>query len=124
MMPKKIVVADDEQEIIDLIEMALRSANPEYKVVSVMHGSHLPDVILKESPDLLILDVLLPGIDGYSLQLQFSQQELTKEIPVIVITALPAARTLFEKFPQVKMFLSKPFDPNELLKKAKEILGE
>ncbi|MBN1622169.1 MAG: response regulator [Endomicrobiales bacterium] len=121
-MAKKILIADDEQEIIDLLEIALKSAN--YDVVSVTHGAQIPELIQKEKPDLLILDVLLPGIDGYSLQLQFSQQEQTRNIPVIIITALPAAKTLFEKFQQVKLFLSKPFDTSELLVKVEEILGE
>lgn len=120
-MAKKIVVADDEPEITELMETILQAEG--YQVVSVPHGAQLPNIVLKEKPDLLLLDVLLPGIDGYSLQLQFAQQESTKNIPVIVLTALPATRSLFEKFEQVKAFISKPFNPDELTKKIKEILG-
>jgi CheY-like chemotaxis protein len=119
-MTKRILVADDEQEIIDLVKTTLELGG--YEVTSVTHGGQLPMVIKKEKPDLLILDVLLPGLDGYSLQLYMAQQEDTKNIPVIVASALPAARALFEKFPQVKMFFDKPFDPEQLLKKVKEIL--
>jgi len=121
-MVKKILVADDEQEIIDLLKCTLEMGG--YKVSSISHGGQIPLVLKNEKPDLLILDVLLPGLDGYSLQLYLSQQEDTKDLPVIVASALPAARALFEKFPQVKMFFDKPFEPELLLKKVKEILGE
>lgn len=120
-MAKKILIADDEQEIIDLVKTTLELGG--YEVASITHGGQLPVAVKKEKPDLLILDVLLPGLDGYSLQLYLAQQEETKNIPVIVASALPAARALFEKFPQVKMFFDKPFEPDSLLKKVKEILG-
>lgn len=121
-MTKKILIADDEPEIVDFLETTLEMGG--YKTVSISHGGQLPVTVKREKPDLLILDVLLPGLDGYSLQLYLAQQEETKNLPVIVASALPAARTLFEKFPQVKIFFDKPFDPEKLLKKCKEILGE
>jgi CheY-like chemotaxis protein len=121
-MPKKILIADDEEEIIELLETALTPAG--YSVVSTSNGSKLFDLIKKEQPGLLILDVLMPGFDGYSLQLHLSQEEFTKNLPVIIITALPAARTLFDKFQQVKFFVTKPFSTDEMVKKVKEILGE
>lgn len=119
-MPKKILVADDDEEIIELLKCAFESAG--YLTVSVQHGAKLPSLIKREKPDLLILDVLLPGLDGYSLQLQFAQDEDTKNIPVIVLTALSASRSLFDKFQQVKCFMSKPFETGELLLEVKEIL--
>lgn len=121
-MAKKILIADDEPEILDFVRTTLEMGG--YVVAGISHGGQLPSAIKKEKPDMLILDVLMPGLDGYSLQLYLSQQEETKNLPVIVASALPAARTLFDKFPQVKMFVDKPFDPNMLLKKVKEILGE
>jgi DNA-binding response OmpR family regulator len=121
-MPKKVLVADDEEEIVELLKSSFEMQG--YSVVSTLHGSLLLNLVEREKPDLLVLDVMLPGIDGYSLQFQLSQGDATRNIPVIVITALPASRSLFEKFPQVKMFLNKPFDTGELLKKVKEILGE
>ncbi|MHB9154459.1 MAG: response regulator [Endomicrobiales bacterium] len=121
-MPRKILIADDEDEIIELVRATLEPAG--YTVVSTGHGNRLPGLIGSEKPDLLLLDVLLPGLDGYSLQLQLAQNEETSTLPVIVITALPASRSLFEKFEQVKCFLDKPFDTSELLRKVKEIVGE
>lgn len=121
MAKKKILIADDEQEIIDLLTCAFEGEG--FQIASISHGGGLPLLINKELPDLIILDVLMPGLDGYSLQLQLSQEEKTRNIPVVIITALPAAKTLFDKFPQVKMFINKPFDPNDMVKKVKEILN-
>lgn len=120
-MANKILVADDEEEIIELIATAFERDG--YSVVSVTHGSRLISMIKIEKPDILILDLLLPGTDGYSLQLQLAQDEFTKDLPVIVMTALPAARALFEKIEQVKMFVTKPFEVDVLVEKVKEILG-
>ena len=123
-MTKKILVADDEREILDLVVTAVKSLGPGYMVITASNGSELPEIIQNEKPDLIILDILLPGIDGYSLQLQFAQSDYAKNIPVIIITALPAARSLFEKFAQVKLFLTKPFSTQELLGKIHDILAE
>lgn len=95
-----------------------------YAVTSTTSGFKLPGLIADENPDLMLLDVMLPGIDGYSLLLQLSQSDNPPAIPVIIITGLPASRSLFEELKQVKFFLEKPFDPPVLLAKIKEILGE
>jgi len=120
-MAKKILIADDDPEIIELLQFALVSAG--YTVVSVPDGYQLPTLVKKEKPDLLILDVMLPGIDGYSLQMQFSHNEETMQMPVMVLTALPAARQLFEQFPQVRKFVSKPFESADIVAQVKEIIG-
>ncbi|MFH1368406.1 MAG: response regulator [Elusimicrobiota bacterium] len=121
-MAKKILIADDDQEIIDFLNVTLDMGG--YNVISVQHGGQVPAAVKKEKPDLLILDVLMPGLDGYSLMLYLAQQNDTKNIPVIVASALPATRSLFEKFQQVKVFFDKPFDSDKLLDKVREILGE
>ncbi|MGA2091434.1 MAG: response regulator [Endomicrobiales bacterium] len=120
-MKKKILIADDDESIMDLLQCAFEAAD--YTVVCCLTGSKLMDIVTKQRPDLIILDVMMPGIDGYSLQIKLDENELTKKTPVIIITALPAARVLFEKFPQVKMFLNKPFETAELVNKAIELCG-
>jgi len=117
---KKILVADDEDEILELIKVSLEMEK--FEVLTVSHGSRLMSIIKTQNPDMLVLDVLLPGIDGYSLQLQLAQDETTKNLPVIVMTGLPASKSLFDKFEQVKLFLAKPFEMEVLVNKVKEIL--
>jgi DNA-binding response OmpR family regulator len=120
-MPKKVLIAEDDEEITELLKTTFETAG--YAVTGTAYGGRLPDLIKKVCPDILILDVMLPGLDGYSLQLQLAQDEATRELPVIVTTALPATRALFEKFPQVKSFVDKPFDARELLDTVRGIIG-
>ena len=119
-MALKIFVADDDEEVVALLQALFTTAG--YTVVSTTFASRLLDLLKKEKPDLLILDLMMPGIDGYSIQLSLSQDEDLKALPVIVISGLAAGRLLFEKFEQVKHFFSKPFDSKELLSMAEEIL--
>lgn len=108
----KILIADDEPDIIQFCTLAL--SKDKHEIFSADNGLKALEKLRALKPQLLILDVMLPGLDGYTLQLQMSQDEQLKNIPVIVITALKPARGLFEKFEQVTTFLSKPFTAEEL----------
>ena len=121
-MPKKILAIDDEPEMLSLVRLSLERGG--YQIVTCESGSKAWDSIIAEKPDLLVLDVMLPGIDGYSLQIKLSQEEATKSLPVIVMTALEPSRTLFKKFPQVVGFMTKPFNPDELLQKVESTIGK
>ena len=87
-------------------------------------GRRAWDEIVAFKPDMLLLDVMLPGIDGYSLQMRLSQDDSTKDIPVILLTALESARALFQKFPQVVGLMTKPFVPSDLLKSVQDALAK
>lgn len=113
-MAKKVLVIDDEPEMINLVKYTLAEAG--FEVHSCDSGRDAWDEITKIKPDVLVLDVMLPGIDGYSLQIQMSRDPATKNLPIVVLTALEPARTLFQKFPQVVGFITKPFKPEDLLK--------
>ena len=114
---KKILIIDDEPEILDLVRLALEKAT--YQVITCDTGRRAWDVIQQEKPDLIVLDVMLPGIDGYSLQIKMSQESSTRDIPIIVLTALEPSRTLFKKFSQVVAFMTKPFKTEELLENVR-----
>ena len=115
-MPKKVLVIDDEPEMLDLIKYTLEKGG--FEVSTCDSGRHAWEEIDRVRPDLLVLDVMLPGIDGYSLQLKISQDAATRELPIIVLTALEPSRTLFQKFTQVVGFMTKPFKTDELLAAA------
>jgi len=115
-MAKKVLVVDDEPEMVNLIKYTLEQGG--FEVFSCDNGRAAMDEIGRVSPDLLVLDVMLPGIDGYSLQNAVAQDEKTKGIPVVVLTALEPSRALFQKFPQVACFMTKPFKPEDLLEAA------
>jgi len=121
-MSKKVLVIDDEPEMLSLIRFTLEQGG--YEVVTCDNGRHAWNAILQNKPAMLVLDVMLPGIDGYSLQIKISQDEHTKDIPIVVLTALEPSKTLFKKFPQVVGFMTKPFNTDELLAKVVETIGK
>ena len=116
----KIVVIDDDPEITDLVEYALVSEG--YEVFVCSNGREAMDTIKQHRPDVIVLDVMLPGIDGYAVANKLSQDEQTKNIPIVVITALEQSQGMFEKFYQVKAFLPKPFSTERVLETVKSAL--
>ncbi len=120
-MAKKVLVVDDEPEMVNLIRYTLEQGG--YEVFSCDNGRAAMEEIGRVSPDLLVLDVMLPGVDGYSLQNAIAQDEKAKKIPVVVLTALEPSRALFQKFPQVACFMTKPFKPEDLLEAANSATG-
>lgn len=120
-MAKKVLVIDDEPEMLNLIQYTLEKGG--YTVAVCNNGREAFSRIESEHPDLVILDVMLPGIDGYSLQLKISQADNTKKIPIIVLTALEPSKTLFAKFPQVAGFMTKPFRTDDLIAKVQSVLN-
>ncbi len=120
-MAKKVLVIDDDPEMLGLIKQALERGGLE--VSTWESGRHAFEEIARIKPDLLVLDVMLPGVDGYSLQLSISENPSTKDIPIIVLTALEPSKTLFQKFPQVVAFMTKPFSPEDLAAAAQSALA-
>lgn len=108
----KILIAEDDQDVQKFCTFALQKDG--HTVVAVDSGTEALEKLRSERPDLLILDVMLPGMDGYSVQLQVSQDPLLNKIPVLIVTALKPAKELFNKFDQVAGFLAKPFGPEAL----------
>jgi DNA-binding response OmpR family regulator len=120
-MAKKVMVIDDEPEMLNLVKFTLERGG--FEVATCDNGRQAWDAILGFKPDLLILDVMLPGIDGYSLQIKLAQETATKDMPIIVLTALEPAKTLFQKFPQVVGFMTKPLKSEELLENVQTALA-
>ncbi len=122
MAKKRVLVIDDEPEMLNLVKFTLEHAG--YEVSTCDNGRHAWDSIIKAKPDLLVLDVMLPGIDGYSLQLKIAQEGSMKAMPIIVLTALEPSKTLFQKFSQVAGFMTKPFKAEALLEKVENVIGK
>lgn len=120
-MKKKILIADDDETLTELLACAFGNAG--WDPVTCTTGSNVLEAIKRDPPGIIVLDLVMPGLDGYTLLIKMDGNPQTRNIPVIVISALPAARGLFDKFQQVKLFLDKPFDPNVIVEKAGELCG-
>ena len=113
----KILIAEDEEPIANLIRMNLRRAG--YNCIWAADGETAADYMEKEKPDLVLLDVMLPGINGYELM----DYARTLELPVIFLTALG---TTENKVKGLKMgaddYLTKPFEIVELVARVEAVL--
>lgn len=115
-MPHKILIVDDEEDMQGALRKALEARG--HRVAVCGNGLDVVAAICDYRPDLMILDVMLPGLDGYSLITKLSTEpgpEL-RSLPVVVISALEPASCMFQNFPQVAAFLSKPFDLEEIVR--------
>ncbi|MFA5140977.1 MAG: response regulator [Elusimicrobiota bacterium] len=116
----KILVADDELALQSLVREVLE--NEGHQVLLVGTGVEVMPALVREKPDALILDVMLPGLDGYSLQCSIAKDPQLKDIPVIVITAQKTFLAMFREFRQVRGALAKPFRNEELVRAVREVL--
>jgi len=119
-MGNKILVVDDDAEISSLVQCSLESMGHQVRVCD--NGREVMDTLRSYKPDLLILDVMLPGIDGYSLTNLITEDADTKKLPIIVLSALEPSRAMFQRFSQVAAFLTKPFNTDDLMEAVKTAL--
>ena len=121
-MGKKILLVDDDLGISSIIKDMLEAAD--YKVEICDNGREAMKAILAYKPDLLLLDVMLPGLDGYTLATKISEGEGTRDLPVIVISGLEPSEAMFRGFSQVAAFIHKPFNTEELLELIRKTLDK
>ncbi len=113
-MSKKILLIDDEPDLISMIKVRLEANN--YNVVTAQNGLEGLEKWKEESPDLIVLDVMMPGMDGYTFVQESKSREDLKSVPLIMLTAKDNLKDIFE-IEGVKDYITKPFDPEDLLAK-------
>jgi two-component system, OmpR family, alkaline phosphatase synthesis response regulator PhoP len=120
-MANKVLVADDEIHIIHVVAIKLR--NNGYEVIAANNGAEAYDLACREKPDVVVTDYQMPLMTGIELITKMREDERTKEIPVILLTARSFAVTQEQQESLgVSSCLSKPFSPKELLKTIQDIL--
>jgi CheY-like chemotaxis protein len=120
MSSKKILVIDDDRGVLEAVRVALE-AN-EYDVQTATDEEYLDTIdFLKNSPDLILLDMYLSGADGREVCMRLKSQKNTKHIPIIIFSAAPNAMQSVKKA-AADAFLPKPFSIKDLLKTIEEML--
>lgn len=118
-MNKKVLVVDDEQSIVTLLQYNLEQAG--YTVVTAMDGEEGIKLVAEENPDLMILDLMLPKLDGIEVCKQLRQQKFT--VPILMLTAKDDE---FDKVLGLELgaddYMTKPFSPREVVARVKAIL--
>jgi len=123
MSKKRILLVDDEPALVELIKIRLEANG--YEILTAGDGQQALDTARKEMPDLIILDLMLPKIDGYKVCRMLKFDEKYKKIPVLMFTA--RAQESDKKLGEevgADGYIVKPFEPSALLSKIKEFLKE
>jgi len=120
---KKILYVEDNPMNIELIEDLFRAKG--YHVESVGRGDEVMDVVKKLKPDLVLLDMQLPGMDGYMVARWLKSEEPTKDVPIIAVTAYDS---LYSREKALNAgcneYMSKPIDTHRLLEMVEEFIGK
>lgn len=118
-MKRTVLVVDDEQSIVTLLQYNLEQAG--FDVITAMDGEDGKDLALKENPDLIILDLMLPKLDGIEVCKQLRQQKMMT--PILMLTAKDDE---FDKVLGLELgaddYMTKPFSPREVIARVKAIL--
>ncbi|MBI2842565.1 MAG: response regulator [Armatimonadetes bacterium] len=121
-MPKKILAVDDEKHIVRLVQVNLERQG--YEVVTANDGKEALQKVEEERPDLVVLDVMMPYMDGFEVLQNLRRNASTREIPVIMLTAKAQDADVFRGWQSgVDCYLTKPFNPMELISFVKRIFA-
>ncbi len=117
-MTKKILVIEDEQHISKLVRFILEKNG--YSVVQAFNGKEGIEAAKKGKPDMVILDVMMPRMDGFEVAKKLKSIKETKQIPIIMLSSAAQFKDRTKGIEAGAMdYITKPFDKNELVAKVK-----
>jgi len=121
---RKIVYIEDELDMIDLVRLILGQKG--YEVVGAIGGREGLTIVRQELPVLVLLDLMMPDMDGWEVYQQMRAEEATREIPVIIITAKAQSidKVLGLNIAKVDDYISKPFSPQELIDSVERVIAK
>ena len=123
MNPKKILVVDDEVDLVETVRFPLEIEG--YNVLVAYNGEEALNQARKENPDLILLDLMLPKLDGYKVCRLLKFDERYKHIPILMLTAKTQEKDkVIGLETGADEYITKPFEMDYLLKKVKEYLNK
>lgn len=117
---KKILVVEDEPDLVLMLEARLQSEG--YEVHSAFDGLEGIKKAKKVKPDIILVDIMMPKLDGYSMSKRLKEDDITTGIPIVVISSKDTMRGLFKAL-GVNHYFTKPIEMNELLTTIANILA-
>ena len=120
--PPTILVADDEEDVRELVSYRLTRSG--YQVIGAKDGLEALELATERVPDLMVLDVMMPRLDGYELTRRVRAVDSLRSIPVILLTARSQETDVSRGFEVgADDYLKKPFNPDELVARVRAVLG-
>ena len=119
MNSKKILVCDDDEGILDMVSFVLEDSG--YEVIPEKNSMNVYNLIERENPDLLLLDLWMPVLSGDQVLKVLKSSPVTKSLPVIVISASTEGQRIAEEA-GTSSFLAKPFDIDQLVSRVQTML--
>lgn len=119
----RVVCIEDEPEMIDLVRLILGRRG--FLVIGANGGIEGLETVRQEKPDLILLDLMMPDMDGWEVYQQIKADPDLRDIPVVVVTAKAQSidKVLGLHIAKVDDYITKPFGPQELLESVEKILG-
>lgn len=118
----KVLIVDDELYIIHILDFSIGMEG--YEVITALTGDQAIEKAVSELPDLIVLDAMMPKLDGYEVLKELKANEATRAIPVIMVS--PSGRTIDRQLAQkydATEVIAKPFSPRKLVERINAILG-
>jgi DNA-binding response OmpR family regulator len=121
---KQVVCIEDEPEMIELVQLILGKQG--FNVIGANGGIEGLETVRREKPDLILLDLMMPDMDGWEVYQQIKADSDLRRIPVIVITAKAQSidKVLGLHIAKVDDYITKPFGPQELMESVDKILSK
>lgn len=122
MTGKKILIVDDEKDILEMLEKRLSSTG--YSVIKADNGKDAIDMAKKEQPDLILLDIAMPGMSGGEVAEKLKDDPDARDIPIVFLTCLFTKEDEAVQGHEIygKVFIAKPYNPEDLLREIKKRL--
>ncbi|MFH1618831.1 MAG: response regulator [bacterium] len=124
----RVLIVDDEKDVVTLVRFLMEKEG--YEVMEAYNGEEALSRIGVDPldpnaplPDVIIMDIMMPVMDGYTLQARLRESERSRKIPVVILTAKGQMKDLFQLASNISAFLEKPFEPKFLLEMVKKALN-
>ncbi len=123
MAQQKVLIADDDIHLLNIARLNFERAG--FSVATVANGEEVLKYVQRETPDLIVLDIVMPLMDGMETLKALKSNAATKKIPVIMLTIKAEDKDIFQGWKEgAEAYLTKPFDPAEVIIMAQGILRD
>ncbi|MEO8396894.1 MAG: response regulator [Chloroflexota bacterium] len=121
-MPRRVVCVEDEQDVIDLMRLIVERYGFEF--IEARGGIKGMETVRRVKPDLVLLDLMMPGVDGWDVYDALTSEAETKDIPIVIVTAraLHDARIAEMRLANAENLVTKPFGPAQLMETIERVL--